>query len=223
MTTSRRRQALVLFAAYAIWFASFEAVGRYAATLATRDLTSAWDRSIPVVPAFVWPYELCYALPFIASLVIRDRRRFDDALLAIGLATASAFVVYLALPIAFPRPALGDGLAERVLAFEYAADFSPGANKLPSMHVALSCVMGCAMLGERGRVADAVIVVAVVLVCASTLFVKQHLLIDVAAGVVWGIGAWRVGRLRGRILSPLHGGRYARRPCSTGHERGSQR
>ena len=42
---------------------------------------------------------------------------------------------YLALPIAFPRPELGSSLAERVLAVEYAADFRPGANKLPSLHV----------------------------------------------------------------------------------------
>jgi hypothetical protein len=55
------------------------------------------------------------------------------AVVAIVLANAAAFAVYVALPVAFPRPPLGSSLAERVLAAQYAADFSPGANKLPSM------------------------------------------------------------------------------------------
>ena len=75
----KRRYAGILLVAYAIWFVTFMAVGRYAATLRTRDLTSALDRAIPLVPAFVWPYELCYALPVAALFVLRDFRRFDRA------------------------------------------------------------------------------------------------------------------------------------------------
>lgn len=192
---TRARYLAILLAAYAVWFATFEVVGRYAATLPTRDLTSQLDERIPVIPSFVWPYELCYALPFVAVFILRDFRRFDVALVAIGLASASAYVVYLALPIAFPRPTLShDSLAARVLAFEYAADFSPGANKLPSMHVALSWIMGLAMRGARGRVADALIALVVVAITISTLFVKQHLIIDVVAGIAWGLGAWSLAR-----------------------------
>lgn len=188
----KRRYAGILLVAYAIWFVTFMAVGRYAATLPTRDLTSALDRAIPLVPSFVWPYELCYALPVAALFVLRDFRRFDRALVAIGLASASAYVVYVCFPIAFPRPAMGDSLAERVLALEYAADFQPGANKLPSMHVALSWIMGIAMLGQRGRACDVFIAALVLAITASTVFVKQHLVIDVVAGIAWGVGAWQI-------------------------------
>jgi membrane-associated phospholipid phosphatase len=188
----RLRYLGILLVAYAIWFVSFMAVGRFAATLPTRDLTSALDRAIPLMPSFVWPYELCYALPVLALFVLRDFRRFDRALLAIGLASASAYVVYLAFPIAFPRPVLGDTLAERILALEYAADFHPGANKLPSMHVALSWIMGFAMRRQRGRVLDGTLIVTVLAITASTVLVKQHLLIDVAAGIGWAFGAWWV-------------------------------
>jgi hypothetical protein len=188
----RLRAARVLILAYAAWFASFEAVGRYAATLPTYDLTTAWDRAIPLVPAFIWPYELCYALPLAALFVIRDWTRFDRAVTAIFVATVTAFAVYLAVPVAFPRPALGHGLAERVIALEYAADFSPGANKLPSLHVALSWIMGCAMLRQRGPLVDVLTLAFVVAVTASTVLVKQHLLLDAAAGVAWGLGAYRI-------------------------------
>ena len=127
-TRPRVRCAKILVAAYALWFACFWVVGTVASQLPTRDITSSWDLAIPVVPAFVWPYELCYALPFVAIFVIRDLRRFDAALVAIAVASGTAFVVYLCVPIAFPRPVLGHGLSERILAMEYAADFSPGAN-----------------------------------------------------------------------------------------------
>jgi membrane-associated phospholipid phosphatase len=192
----RLRYAKILVAAYALWFACFWVVGTIASKLPTRDITSSWDVAIPVVPAFVWPYELCYALPFLAILVIRDWRRFDAALVAIAIASGTAFLVYLCVPIAFPRPVLGDGLSERILALEYAADFSPGANKLPSMHVALSWIMGFAMLRQRGRIVDALIVVTVLAITVSTLFVKQHLVADVAGGIVWASGAWWWARRR---------------------------
>lgn len=213
--TIRRRYALVLLVAYVAWFVAFMAVGTYACTLPTHDLTSAADRAIPVVPEFIWPYELCYALPIVALFIVRDFRRFDAALAGIAAATATAFVPYLVLPIAFPRPVLGTTLAERVLALEYAADFSPGANNCPSMHVALSWIMGAAMLGQRSRSVDVAVCIVVVSITASTLFVKQHLVLDVGAGIVWGVVAWTWAWRRVRRRTPI-AGRSIVAPIKTG-------
>jgi membrane-associated phospholipid phosphatase len=193
----RGRYATILVVGYAIWVASFEAVGRYAQTLPTRDLTTAWDRAVPLVPAFIWPYELCYVLPFVALLVIRDRRRLEVALVAMLVASLAAFVAYLAVPVAFPRPALGASVSERLIALEYATDFKPGANNLPSLHVALSWILGRAMHRERGRLVDVFIFTGVAAITVSTVLVKQHLLLDVATGIAWAIGSLRVAeRLR---------------------------
>jgi len=214
-TKLRLRYAAILLLAYAVWFGTFELVGRYAATLPTRDLTSSWDRAIPLVTGFIWPYELCYALPVAALFVLKDFRRFDAALVAIALSSATAYVVYIALPIAFPRPELGTALADRILAFEYEADFSPGANKLPSMHVALSWIMGLAMRGQRSRAIDLALAALILTITASTLFVKQHLIIDVIAGVAWGIASWKAGRyaLSRASLTPATPARPSRRSC----------
>jgi hypothetical protein len=200
----RWHYAKVLLVAYALWFAAFQVVGRWAATLPTIDPTTSWDRAIPVVPAFVWPYELCYLFPFASILVLRDWHRFNVAVVAILLANLTAFAVYLLVPVAFPRPELGGSLAEKILAMEYAADFHPGANKLPSMHVALSWIMGVAMLRQApGRLADPLIALTVLAITASTLFVKQHILVDVAAGVAWGLGAtWIARKLYPRLVDP---------------------
>ncbi len=181
----------VMFVAYGLWFGAFEIVGRYAATLHTIDLTSTWDRATPLVPAFVWPYEACYLLPLVSLFVIRDWHRFNIALLALLVANITAFVVYLLLPVAFPRPELGSSLSERVLALEYAGDFHPGANKLPSMHVAMSWIMTCAMWGQaKRRVVDIALGALVLLITVAPVFVKQHVLVDVVIGVPWGLGAY---------------------------------
>jgi hypothetical protein len=201
--TPRWHYAKVLVVAYAIWLGAFEIVGRYAATLHTVDLTSAWDRAVPVIPAFVWPYEACYVMPIIALFVIRDWRRFDVAIVAFVVANVTAFVVYLLVPIAFPHPALGSSLSEKILSMEYAADFHPGANKLPSMHVAMSWIMLCAMWRQsKRRIVDVALAVLVALITIAPVFVKQHLIIDVVLGVPWGLASWVLAdRVQRRVLA----------------------
>ena len=99
--------AKVLVLAYAIWLGTFEIVGRYAATLHTHDLSSSWDRATPLLPDFVWPYEACYVMPLLSLFVMKDWHRFNIALVAFVVGNVTAFVVYLALPIAYARPELG--------------------------------------------------------------------------------------------------------------------
>jgi hypothetical protein len=192
---SRLHFGLLLFLAYAVWFAGFELVGRYARTLHTLDLTTALDRAIPLVPAFIWPYEACYLLPLCSLWVIRDWHRFNVGLIAILLASLIAFVFYLLLPVAFPRPPLGGSLAERILAAEYAADFSPGANKLPSLHVAIAWILLFAVWGQaRRRIVDVLALGLVAAVSVSTLFVKQHLLLDVATALPLAMVSFALAR-----------------------------
>ena len=181
---------------------TFQAVGRYAATLPTSNPHASLDRAIPLVPGFVWAYEACYVFPFLSLVVMRDYHRFNVAVLAIGIASVAAYVVYLLLPMAFARPALGASLAEKVLWMEFAADFHPGANKLPSTHVALSSIMAAAMRGEaRRRVVDGLLLALVLAVTLSTLFVKQHVVANAVTGVALGLGAfWLAGRVYPRVV-----------------------
>ena len=205
----RRRYFVVLVCAYLVWVLCYELVGHAAAQLPTYDLTNALDRVIPLWPNAVWAYEACYLLPFLPVLVARDWHRINVWLLACLLANLSAFVVYFALPVSFPRPALGESWAERVIAFEYAIDFKAGANNLPSMHVALSwlAAFGCARQG-RSKLLVAAACTLAALISLSTLLVKQHLVWDVVAGLLWALASWRLASAlyRRRVrpeLSPL--------------------
>ncbi len=195
MARERTWYSMVTLVVYSAWIVAFEAVGRYAATLPTRDLTTMLDRHIPLAPAFVVPYELCYVFPFLPLLVMKDWHRFNQALLAVVLANLSAFLVYLVLPISFPKPELGSTIAERVLALEYAVDFQPGANKLPSLHVTFAWLVFLATRGQCSTPLGQALVLAVaVAISASALLVKQHIVVDVVAGVVWAFGAWALAK-----------------------------
>jgi len=189
----RKRYALVVLAGYLIWTLSYELVGLLAARLPTVDLTTALDRAIPLWPPAVWAYEACYLLPFVPVLIARDWHRVNVWLLSCLVANLSAFFVYFAVPVAFPRPALGSSLAERVIALEYELDFHPGANNLPSMHVALSvlALFACNQQGLR-RPALALLTLLVIAIALSTLLVKQHLALDAATGSMWAILSWKL-------------------------------
>jgi membrane-associated phospholipid phosphatase len=190
--------------AYLIWIIVFEAVGFYAVTLPTKDVTLPLDRQIPLLSGFIWPYLLCYVFPFLPLVVVKDWHRFNKALLAIILANAAAFLVYFLLPIAFPRPDLGATLSDRALALQFQYDFKPGANKLPSLHVTYAWIvyLVCRKQG-LGRFREGLIFLTAMLVSVSTLFVKQHILLDVLAGAAWAFAAWfAAGLLYPRLAAP---------------------
>ncbi len=176
---------------YFIWIIFFEAIGHYASALPTQDFTSYLDRQIPFIPEFVWPYMLCYVFPLLPLFVIKDWHRFNRALLSIILANLSAFIVYIIIPISFPRPELGVTLSERLLSFIYRVDFHPGANKLPSLHVTFTWIIYLACRGQRlNSLGDAVVLFLGVVITLSALFVKQHIVLDVMAGIFWAFSAW---------------------------------
>ena len=189
---------------YAVWILVFQTVGQCATTLPTRDLTLGLDRMIPVASVFIWPYVLCYLFPFLPVFVLKDWHRFNRAILALILANLAAYVVYFALPISYAQPDLGGTLSDLILRWEQDLDFQPGANKLPSLHVAFSWIVFivCRKQGLR-RPVQFLILSGALLISVSTLFTKQHIILDVIFGVIWAFVAWWAA---GVIYSRLAGG-----------------
>jgi membrane-associated phospholipid phosphatase len=204
MIESKRKFYIkVSLVVYAAWLILFEAVGWHAATLPAEDITSFFDKQIPLIPQFIWPYMLCYIFPFLPLLVVKDWHRLNRTLLSVILANLSAFIVYLIFPIAFPRPELGQSLSEYLLSFLYNVDFRPGANKLPSLHVTFTWIIYFACRGQRlGKLGDALLLILAILISLSALFVKQHILADVIAGFCWALLSWL---LSGHLYSSLAG------------------
>src|SRR4030042_1569341 len=94
---------------FLVWLILFELVGRYAAKLPTHDITSFFDKQIPLVPQFIWPYMMCYSFPFLPLLVVEDYHRLNFTPLSIILANFSAFILYF-IKIAPENPVLWTGM-----------------------------------------------------------------------------------------------------------------
>lgn len=142
------------------------------------------DRMLPLVPAWSLIYGAPYAfLLLLPAFVVRHEkliRRTLHAYLFIWLVSyAFFFAIY---PTVAPRPewTTGEGFAVWGLRALYDAD--PPYNCFPSLHVAHSFVSALAV-GRVHRRLGAWSLAAATVVAASTLFTKQHYVLDVVAGI----------------------------------------
>lgn len=146
------------------------------------------DDRIPFVSAFVIPYYLwfLYVAATVLYLYFADRKNYDRTatLLYIGM---SAFLIisYLFPNIQYLRPrVMPDQSIFTQLVFRiYQADTS--TNIFPSIHVfnSLCCMAGLSRSPAKRpvRIASSVLGVSVIL---STMFIKQHSVIDVIGAVL---------------------------------------
>ena len=152
---------------------------------------TAIDDYIPFIEYFVIPYDSWSVLLFALGvfLILKDPESFRRYMwyIAIAFTTATIFCVLVPngqdlRPAVMPR----QNFCSWVLQMTYAADTN--TNVFPSVHVlgvgaALSAMWHSPKLKKGWRIAGTV---WFVIIAASTLLVKQHAFIDLAAGVVWG-------------------------------------
>ena len=160
------------------------------------------DRAWPLQPAWMLVYGSLYIFVVILPLVvIRDRQLGERTLRAYIAVMVVAYAGFLVYPTAAPpHPAIAaSGFSAWTLRLAY--DLDTPNNCFPSLHVAYAFVAALAC----GRVHRGVGVVAVIwaaLIGLSTLFTKQHYVVDVIAGA--GMG-WLAGVmfLRGHARESL--------------------
>jgi membrane-associated phospholipid phosphatase len=148
------------------------------------ELELALDRRLPLVPAWSIVYGAVYSfLIVLPVLVVRQTTHIRRLYVAYLLVWITAYVSFLLFPTVAPRPVnvVGDGFAVWGLRFLYSAD--PPSNCFPSLHVAHSFVsaLSCYRVHRTLGVAAAF---CALLVAVSTVFSKQHYILDVLAGML---------------------------------------
>jgi membrane-associated phospholipid phosphatase len=144
----------------------------------------ALDGVLPLQPFWALVYGIFYlfliALPVFVVRQEEHIRRTVYAYLTIWIA---AFVIFLTYPTMASRPAevIGNGFAVWGLRFLYDAD--PPYNCFPSLHVAHSFVSALTCYRVH-RGVGIVAMICAALVGLSTLFTKQHYILDVFSGVL---------------------------------------
>jgi membrane-associated phospholipid phosphatase len=191
MTDIRKFYVRLTVIYYIIWIGLFLIVGWYANQLPAVDLSLGIDDKITLIPQFVWIYLLCFIYPFLLLTITKSWHWYNIALLASVFCTVIAYAVHITMPVIFAKPQLGPGISENILGFIYRHDFKPGAQNLPSLHVSLSLIVYLAASKQQlKKIYEIIILLFSMLIILSTLFVKQHLLVDVIAGVLVTIFVW---------------------------------
>jgi membrane-associated phospholipid phosphatase len=152
----------------------------------------AWDRAIPLVPFWSLVYGSLYMfLILLPAFLVREEALLRRTLFAYLSVWISSYAVFYFYPTVAPRPdsLQGEGFMFWGLESLYEAD--PPYNCFPSLHVAHSFVSALACEKVNRRVGILTLVSAV-LVALSTLFTKQHYVLDAAAGVFLAALAYAV-------------------------------
>lgn len=160
------------------------------------------DGCIPFCEWFVIPYCLWY--PFLVAvglyLLCRDREAFRRYMLFLGSTFLLSELIWLVLPSGQDlRPAVlpRENPLTALVAGLYRIDTN--TNVFPSVHVvgavgAALAVRDCRELADRTHLRRGAAVLAAA-ICLSTVFIKQHALLDAAGGLLLaGLAARRVYR-----------------------------
>lgn len=149
---------------------------------------SRLDDIIPFCEVFVVPYVFWYFL-IAWSLVyfaMYNPENFKNLMKFIIICQVTAMVIYIVFPNRQDlRPEImpRDNIFTRLVGLLYSLDTD--TNVCPSMHVAYSIGIASVWLKEKGAAVGTKIFVVItcILVCLSTMFIKQHSSIDVFAAI----------------------------------------
>lgn len=164
------------------------------------DLSLALDGKIPFVPSAIVIYILSFAFWAMGFVVIGRESKSVCYRVFTGeqIAKFLCLVIFMVLPTCMARPEVpGSDIFSQLTRFIYWTD-TPD-NLLPSIHCLDSWVvfrgaMKCHKVGKGYKLGCFIFAL---MVFASTLLVKQHVIVDVFAGVaVVEIGLWLADRLK---------------------------
>ncbi len=149
---------------------------------------SPLDDLIPFCEYFLIPYVFWYVL-IVASLLyfmLYNPENFKNLQKYIIITQVVAMIVYIIYPNRQdlrPEVFANDNVFTQLLGFIYSVDTNTGV--CPSLHCAYSIGIASVWLSEKDapRWVKPFVVIAAILICASTTFVKQHSIVDFFAAI----------------------------------------
>jgi membrane-associated phospholipid phosphatase len=150
-----------------------------------------FDRDIPVVPGWSLVYGSLFLAAVLPVLVVHQHEHVDRTIRAFLWVWLVGYVCFFFYPTASSRPAQvpGVGFGDWGLRVIYSSDFR--YNCLPSLHVA-QCFLAALTCSRVHRGVGAAAIVWASLVALSTLFTKQHYVLDVVTGVMLAYAAYAI-------------------------------
>ncbi|WP_461811406.1 phosphatase PAP2 family protein [Faecalimonas sp.] len=150
-------------------------------------LTSRLDEEIPLIPESLLIYFGCYIFWAVNYILIakQDEEKAYQFFLADMISRIICFLIFILFPTTNIRPDIvGEGMWNEGMRFLYQIDAAD--NLLPSIHCLVSWFCYIGIRGEKkiSKWYQWASCTIAILVFVSTLTTKQHVMIDVIAGVI---------------------------------------
>jgi len=151
------------------------------------DLGITLDQQIPYVPIFALVYFSTYVFVVQPFFILSNAQQFYWMLTSFASISVISSLIHATVPRKIERveQVTMGGLSGWILGL-FQKTCKPYGN-FPSMHVGLSVPVVAANFMAGGPVIGGVILAWAVLIAVSTLFTKQHYILDVLAGVAGGL------------------------------------
>ena len=161
------------------------------------DLTTSLDEAIPFEPLWAFVYLGCFFLWAVNYILITRQGKEGWFQFATGdyLSRIICGIFFILLPTTNIRPEVtGNSFPELLIQFVYWID-AP-TNLFPSIHCLVSwlCFAGIRGKSYVPKWYQAFSALFAIAVFASTLFTKQHFIVDVAAGIVIAEVCYYIGQ-----------------------------
>jgi membrane-associated phospholipid phosphatase len=160
------------------------------------DIRCKWDDYIAFIPIFVIPYFLWYLYILVVGFVFYMKSKNDlrKMLLMVNICMAIAVIIYIVFPnYQSLRPtAYASGFFSQWVRLLQQGD-SP-SSVCPSLHVAVSVVLYYAVANsvcfkDNFKIKTSALFLTI-LISISTVFIKQHSIVDVVFGFLLGVVAY---------------------------------
>jgi membrane-associated phospholipid phosphatase len=153
----------------------------------TQSLVTKLDTSTPFIPEFIIPYVLWYPFIFLTLVYIcyKNKKVYIRTLSSIGIGMLISFIIFYVFQTHVPRPIIEEtDIFSNLVAVIYKND--KPFNCFPSLHVLESYLMikGIYACSERNKAILWTVNITAVLIILSTLFIKQHVILD-AIGAIY--------------------------------------
>lgn len=150
-----------------------------------------FDQKIPFIKYFVYPYIIWYLTLFLVPYLYskHDNTLYKVYLKTLFIAILIVFVIYIFYPTTLTRdPVEVTDLSTFIISLIYKID-TPAINCLPSMHCLISFLHIFITPKVKGIKTSikTLIIIQSILVILSTVFIKQHVILDVIGALILGL------------------------------------
>lgn len=149
------------------------------------NLTIALDRKIPMIPIFVLPYVYWYMYMVVGYIIIsiNNRKEYMRSMLGLFLGMWTSYIIYFIFPTEIVRPTLLEGgFLNNIINIIYLSDRP--FNCFPSLHVLGTYFVMRYTKKESNRYIYYYTQGVGFLIILSTLFIKQHFILDAVASII---------------------------------------